>query len=1090
MVQASYSQNSFLGGFWSKFAQGQFSQQELPAYRTAMNVCLNGFPIEPGAWQRRPGTALGGTTRSGAKGRGIKFDVAQAVPYVFEFTDAHLRFWQGTQVQYTDTATIASISATNPAVVNTGTPTTWSTGDQAQLGSLGTSIPLLQNRTLSLTKIDTTHFSLTDAITGTTIDGSTLGVGALAAGATISRIIDLATPYTSGSWATVHSVQAQATSILLGGNTAPQFLQAPGVPSNLFGMGFTLGPLVLLDGPYLDLFQNGAQINPGTLTGVVTMTVTFQAYSASVVYTIGDYVVSGGINYVSLIDSNIANTPVSSPSAWAATSAGAAINNGQGFLGTDIGRSIRLLSEPPPWVAATAYSAGQVISYNPTGEPGAEAFYQAAVNNTGHTPGTDLTNWTLLPASAALWTWGKIISLANLIVPNGGPVVGHIGNMGNNGGLAASFDSVPSKTGILSSQFATNATSADAYVGQNYTGTPQKIGSATLYPSTDFGFAVFFYNGGINQTSPPVTINLRGKASAPASPADGTLLGSISGPNTFQPITIVSNDQATTWNFVWFEIIGQPQVGFPGFPTYVLLSSQAEFFNPTGTGGGTAVNVELLGPNLLYTTPIISWQLGAYSNTTGWPTTGAYEDGRLWLAGSTGNRFYASVANGLVGNTVNFAPTNQYGVVGQANSIAETINSDGVNPIFWFMPDQQGMLMGTQAGEFLVFAPGQGGLSPLNIDVRRVTRLGVANIEPRRTEHTVTFVQRYARKIMEYFSDVFSGKFTAPNLSKNAKSVTKSGIQEIAYQQELAPILWERNTDGSLAGITYKRDTLMTSQGPTFYGWHVHTLGTGRLVESLTVGPSVDGTLDALSIVTNDPTTNIRFFEVLTNIADEGNTLQQSWYVDAGIVPSSYVVQVAGFAGSAYGGVTLNGLWLHNGKTVSAWLGGLDTGDYVVSNGSIFVPFGDGFGGIPTSSVNRTDQGLYTRAWLNANSQMVVGFSFTSQGQIVRPAGQAESGSRQGPSLGDPRHHHRAAFLLADTGLGMQWGTNFGNMSLMNFVGVDGQTVLGPNQLFNGVYMDNIPDDHTLDSMIAWRIVRPYPATVVAISGKLVTEDV
>ena len=58
--------------------------------------------------------------------------------------------------------------------------------------------------------------------------------------------------------------------------------------------------------------------------------------------------------------------------------------------------------------------------------------------------------------------------------------------------------------------------------------------------------------------------------------------------------------------------------------------------------------------------------------------------------------------------------------------------------------------------------------------------------------------------------------------------------------------------------------------------------------------------------------------------------------LDDAIVPSSTVVQTPP-TGGPYGSLLVNGLWDHNGKTVTAFIAGLDCGDYVVSNGSITV---------------------------------------------------------------------------------------------------------------------------------------------------------
>src|SRR5262249_9574331 len=149
-----------------------------------------------------------------------------------------------------------------------------------------------------------------------------------------------------------------------------------------------------------------------------------------------------------------------------------------------------------------------------------------------------------------------------------------------------------------------------------------------------------------------------------------------------------------------------------------------------------------------------------------------YHEGRLWLSGAVANRLDSSAAGGVTkdvnGLRIDCTPTAVDGTVTDANAISYTFNTKDVNPIFWMEPDQQGIICGTKGGEWLVQATSiNSPLTPTNIQAHRVTKIGCANIEPRRTEHTVVFVQKFQRKVIEYFADVFSGKFTAPNLSKN-----------------------------------------------------------------------------------------------------------------------------------------------------------------------------------------------------------------------------------------------------------------------------------------------------------------------------------
>jgi hypothetical protein len=1081
MAEASYTRSSFLGGEVSLFAQGRYDR---PDYATCMSVCLNGHPVEQGTWTRRPGTQFAGTTRGGAAGRVVRFDFEAVAPITLEFTDGYLRFRSGTSWATTnDAQTISAISTANPAVANTAATSGWATGNTVVFGNLGSAAPLLQNRQFTITTVDSTHFSLTDAITGATIDGSTLGVSGIPATATVSRIQEITTPYVGGAWGTLRAVQAESNAILLQGTLAPQILSVTTLPNPAAGTGpiFALNAAVLNDGPYLDAFTNGVQVTPSGKVGLISLTLSFQAYSATQAYQVGSLVTSSSVNYESLIDQNVNNTPASSPSAWQAVSASVAINGGAGFQGTDVGRLVRLFSEPPVWAVGTTYSAAAVVQYNPSGIPGQQQYWYALKgSNTGNIPGNDsqvTSPYWGVATNAALWTWGRITGLTNNVSGTLASIA-YIGNMTADGGNAAAFNGTNSQTAINSASIAGRS----GYVGVNYSGcspNTQVISYAVVYPSSDFGFVETYPH-----SNPPITFSLYGSNSAPSSATNGTLLGTATVNSNTTPVTI-NTSNSTTYHYYWVAVT----IGFAGT---VISISQVVLYNAPGTGTTVGVNIEILGPPLLYSTTIYAWRLGVYSNTTGWPTCGCYHQGRLWLGGAVANRFDTSVSNGFSGNNINFAPTDQYGNVLASSGISEVFNSDGVNPIQWMIPDQQGVIMGTLAGEWLVSAGSQGPIAPNNITGNRVTKIGGSFVEPRRTEHTIIFAQRYGRKLMEYFADVYSGKFTAPNLAKDAMHLTTGFIQELAYQQAVTPIVWGRNGDGSLWGITYKRDTLSTSSGPTYAGWHHHTLGSGRTITSICAGPSTDGDLDALTMVTYDGTTY--HVEVMTDLIEEGQTLSQSAYLDDAVAPTS--TTTSNTTPAPYGGLTLNGLWHLNGKTVTAWLSGLDCGDFTVASGSITVPYGDGVSA-------GTAAGLFTAAAFMVNPTALVGFTFTSQGQLVRPHSPVETGARNGPALGKKRRSMQYAVQLEGAGYAgtagagsITFGTAFTNptggalspQDPARFKKADDTPYL-PNQQFTGIHWQTLQDTYSYNSQLAWQITRPYPANVVAVQAFIETMD-
>jgi hypothetical protein len=1087
MADATYAIPNFLGGEISDFAQGRFDR---PDYRVSLNICLNALPVEIGAWTRRSGTQHAGHTRGGAPGRVIKFDFEQRAPYTLEFTDGRVRFRNGSSLVTDSTQVIVAISSANPAVVQTTSATDWETDDTLIFSS--PSAPLLENRQFFATKVDTTHFELTDALTGDPIDGSTLGT--LASGATVSRVQELSTVYVGSTWESLRAVQAETTDILLQSTIAPQALTVPELPADGEDAVFEIASAVFNDGPYLDPFTNGVQANPNQKTGVIQITFSFPTYDATKSYPAGAFVTSSSVNYVSLVDQNVGHTPASSPTYWQATSASAAFNDGRGLLGTDIGRLVRLFSEPALWNVATAYSTGNIVTYNPSGQPGAATYWQCLVGNTGKAPGADLTHWQLVSQNGALWTWGKIVGFSNLI---SGSLSGslNIGSMTANGGVAAAFDGTLSKSNSTCAaygediSFPSSDITISGYIGKDYSASPQQISSATYYPASDLGYCHGFVIGAA--TVGRVTLNLRASQTVPATASSGTLLGTGTFTvNNTSALSIDSSDTSTAWNYVWIEVVAEWQGGgfFPA-GDYFIYCSQVQFFNPTSTTTGNGMTVELLGPALLYTDPIRTWRLGLFSNTTGFPSCGAYHEGRLWLGGVVPNRFDACVSNGIVGGTINFAPTDQYGTVAASSAISYVLNSDSVNPIFWMQPDLQGLIIGTQAGEWLVQAPTTGPIAPTNIAARRVTKIGSANVEPRRTEHTNVFVKRYGRKLIEYFADANFNKLSGPNLADKAEHIVKAGIAEIAYTEAVTPVIWGRDADGALFGVTYKRDTLTTTQTATFVAWHRHALGSGRTVESICNGPSADGDLDALTMVTNDADTGVRHVEILTDTIDEEATLADAWFLDNAVRPSSTSSTNTPSDGAPYGGLTINGLWHLNGETVQVYADGLDCGDrgtgstgytdFVVEDGSVFVPYGD-------SVSAGCGRGLFTAAFA-ATADIVVGFTYNSDGQTVRPISPQDSGARNGPALGKTRRNHRYSALLSNT-LGVSFGSTFSTLRAAQLRKANGDPI-EPLTMFSGVHSDTIDDNYSYDGMLAWRVSRPWPANIVAISGNIQTQD-
>lgn len=239
---------------------------------------------------------------------------------------------------------------------------------------------------------------------------------------------------------------------------------------------------------------------------------------------------------------------------------------------------------------------------------------------------------------------------------------------------------------------------------------------------------------------------------------------------------------------------------------------------------------------------VSTWALGVFKLGQ-YPSCGIYHEGRLFLGGAVRNRFDASEAN----QTFSYSPSDQYQNVFDTHALAETLNAKEINPIQWMELDHAGVLMGTETAEWLVSASDLSDpLTPTSVQAKSPTKYGSKNAEPRRCGMALVFIHRYGRRMYEYLSDAYSGKYSGKPLNERAKHMTTKGIVEMAYQEENNPVIWARDSVGSWIGCTYRRVSRFVTESPIFYAWHRQRHGSGGTIASLCVVPAENGVSDRL----------------------------------------------------------------------------------------------------------------------------------------------------------------------------------------------------------------------------------------------------
>ena len=267
----------------------------------------------------------------------------------------------------------------------------------------------------------------------------------------------------------------------------------------------------------------------------------------------------------------------------------------------------------------------------------------------------------------------------------------------------------------------------------------------------------------------------------------------------------------------------------------------------TGVTDTTNATIEIL-TTLSASTATADWRLGAFSDTTGHPSSVTFFEQRLVFAGTTDQP-----------QTIFFSKSGDYenmdanigGTIADDDAIIYTIASNQVNAIR-FMTATRTLIIGTAGGEFTV----SGGsvdtaITPTNILIKKQSNHGAANVDAIAVGNATLFLQRAKRKIRELAYNFDVDGYIAPDMTILAEHISEGGLTQIAYQQEPNQIVYAVRADGELVGLTYQREQQVTA-------WHRHIFGGRFGNATITVtdfGNIADGTRIVLTKADGTTTT-------------------------------------------------------------------------------------------------------------------------------------------------------------------------------------------------------------------------------------------
>lgn len=284
MPRENHGQYSFNAGEWSPYLLGR---QDLENYNNSSFINQNFIPMTQGGLTRRPGSLFLKTSKFGGdrECKLFRFEFGVEQTYMLEFGHLYIRFFTNNSILTSSSKTITAITEADPGVI-TATGHGFSNGDRIHLSGIG-GMTQLEGREVIVANKTANTFEIQD-IYGNDIDTS--GYDSFTSGGTASAILEIVTQYEEADLDEVRTTQSADVLYIFHPDIKPHKLIRNTATS------WTLSEVDLFDGPYDDINDTDTTLNPSGTTGSVTIT----------------------------------------------ASATEGINDGDGFLSTDVGRLVRL----------------------------------------------------------------------------------------------------------------------------------------------------------------------------------------------------------------------------------------------------------------------------------------------------------------------------------------------------------------------------------------------------------------------------------------------------------------------------------------------------------------------------------------------------------------------------------------------------------------------------------------------------------------------------------------------------------------------------------------------------------------------------
>lgn len=449
--------------------------------------------------------------------------------------------------------------------------------------------------------------------------------------------------------------------------------------------------------------------------------------------------------------------------------------------------------------------------------------------------------------------------------------------------------------------------------------------------------------------------------------------------------------------------------------------------------------------------------LGAYW-TGNYPAVVQFHEDRLCFAGAPQSPNRIDMSNSGLYEV--FSPSALLdGTVTDSNSCAFGLSSNEVNAIQWMMSDQNGLLVGTAGGEWILTPATSGAvITPTNINAKQSSQNGSEAVQPVRVGVDTLFLQGGGRRLRQIVYDFYVNGFQGTDTSAHAEHLTVGGFKQICFQRTPQQLVWLVRNDGALVCVNYDR-------GNDELGWSLHTIAGGTVLSAQVI-PAPDNSRDELWLAVQRTINGSAVIHVerMSKLWEEGDATEVTQDDDS--VVYRFTPNLTTYLDSAQRTVfgspvtTISGLDHLEGCTVGVLADGATHPDCVVSGGSITL----------------------TRAATDVN----VGLRYTSRGRTMH----AEAGAATGTAQGKKKKIHRVIFRLFDSlGLTVKAAGSGGEQEITEPFRSTADAMDAPPSLFNGDYPVDWEGTWETEGWVEFAQTDPLPLNISSMTINLDTQD-